>query len=170
MTKDHLRQNLLNSAIDLRDWFAATLEIREERSSLDIEKITSEILDTAYDEGIADDELFFIWNIFEDCIIPWSKSPNLIKSDTGLELTPELTAAEYSLGVGLVLSLKAAECLKTNSHKQHLLSSILLFSVSEARNYWLSTRGITQCRNPVDKFVKIETTIKEIDFEREDDD
>ena len=164
MNKDELRAKLYNKATELRGWFAYVLEELEKRTPSEIEEISRSVLNNAYRDGFTDDELFLLWDLTEDDAIFWLKDPDLMKSDTGIDLKPALTVPEYALAVGLVLAHKASKYFTSDSHQQHLLSSLLLVSATEARDYWVAVRGVTKCRNPIEKFVKVETSIKEKEF------
>ncbi|WP_416047930.1 hypothetical protein [Cupriavidus basilensis] len=84
----------------------------------------------------------------------------LLEANLGLTCDPRLEVAEYALLIGLHLARSGVVCLQSNSHTQHLLAAHLLANAIEARGYWMATRGVTRCRNPISTFVRAEEILE----------
>ena len=166
MKKDELEANLALKALVLLGWFERTLEYQEKRPYSEIKRIAETILDRTYEYGMTEDEFFFIWDMFEDESLSFADDPEWIKSDLGIEIEPALTAPEYALAIGLVLAHKATRILKKDStHKQHILSSLILINATEAKSYWMENREIIDGKNTANNFTEIENSIKDKELE-----
>jgi hypothetical protein len=157
---DTLRRSLHHKANDLKEWFQGTLEVREMRTTIEIESISTAIQKWSENEGFSEDDFFVLWEIFVEAAISWLDKPESMPEEFNFHCTPPLAVPEFSLFFGLLLAQDAVNHFQSKSHKRHLLATHLLANAIEAQDYWLTLRGMTLCRNPDTRFTIVENKLK----------
>lgn len=157
-TSKILKDGLIRRAGDLVEWFIGTLEVRETRTMADINSAKLFCINFYWGDSssIHDDDLVFLWEMFEDESMAWFGDPGYPK----IANIPGWDVPEFALVTGLILAEKATEYFKSQSHKKHLLAAPLLADAIDARNFWIYHRGIVRCRNPDKRFVQAEENIQ----------
>lgn len=166
MTHDELRKSLHRRAQDLAEWFEGTLEIHESRTDAEVEAVSRAIIrvwgQPEPEEEIDNCERYLhFWTASEHDFMPWIGNTSKMNSEMGFNCTPPLEVAEYGLVVGLILARSAVKYFQSKSNKRHLVAAHLLSDATEARDYWIVTRGISRCRNPDMRSVEVENKMQQ---------
>ncbi|MGF6777832.1 hypothetical protein [Paraburkholderia sp. GAS334] len=160
MEKDQLESILLEKLARLAEEFVATLTIAEARSERDIEIAIKAIADDISDDGLSDDGLLTVWEMFLDDAVAFTDDPAKLEAALQTRLNPPLEVAEYALLVGLYLVRAGISRVIDNLPKQHLLAALLLSDAVEAQCYWKALRGPIRCRNPDPRLMRAERTLQ----------
>lgn len=152
---------------DLREWFAAALEVFELRDGAGVAAAKDVYLRWAtlnWDGGSHSDEaLAHAWTLHTESAVTWVENDHLFMKDFPLPEHPSWEQSEVYLVAGAFFADRAIDGLERGTNKGFAIAAMMYADAIDARESWMRFRGPAKCRNQDTKLGEIVHLVRQLD-------